>query len=125
MAVPLARAGKQGRRGRRAGGLTRIAHEISRSIKAEHLRIVFMGTPEFAVPTLAKIIGQGHLVTAVYTRAPRPGGRRGLELVPSPVHMAASRHGIEVITRERYAPRMRSRSCAISNPMSSLSRPMA
>lgn len=57
-----------------------------------------MGTPEFAVPTLAKIIGQGHLVTAVYTRAPRPGGRRGLELVPSPVHMAASRHGIEVIT---------------------------
>ena len=57
-----------------------------------------MGTPEFAVPTLAKIIGQGHLVTAVYTRAPRPGGRRGLELMPSPVHMAASRHGLEVIT---------------------------
>ncbi len=57
-----------------------------------------MGTPDFAVPTLAEIIGQGHQVAAVYTRAPRPGGRRGLELVPSPVHAAAARYGIEVIT---------------------------
>jgi len=57
-----------------------------------------MGTPDFAVPTLAAIIDQGHKVAAVYTRAPRPGGRRGLELVPSPVHAAAANYGIEVIT---------------------------
>src|SRR5450631_1625570 len=56
-----------------------------------------MGTPDFAVPALTQIIGQGHLVAAVYTRAPRPGGRRGLEPVPSPVHAAAARLGIEVM----------------------------
>ena len=57
-----------------------------------------MGTPEFAVPTLAGMIAEGHLVTAVYTRAPQPGGRRGLEPSPSPVHAAARRFGIEVVT---------------------------
>ena len=35
------------------------------------MRIVFMGTPDFAVPTLSEIVGQGHEVAAVYTRAPR------------------------------------------------------
>jgi methionyl-tRNA formyltransferase len=62
------------------------------------LRIVFMGTPEFAVPTLTQILGQGHEVAAVYTRAPMPAGRRGLEPTPSPVHRAADRFGIEVLT---------------------------
>lgn len=62
------------------------------------MRIIFMGTPDFAVPTLTEIIGQGHEVVAVYTRAPAPGGRRGLELVPSPVHRAAIRFGIPVFT---------------------------
>jgi methionyl-tRNA formyltransferase len=57
-----------------------------------------MGTPEFAVPVLAGNIAQGHLVTAVYTRAPQPGGPRGREPVPSPVHVAARRFGIEVVT---------------------------
>ncbi len=57
-----------------------------------------MGTPEFAVPVLAGIIAQGHSVTAVYTRASQPGGPRGLEPVPSPVHMAARCFGIEVVT---------------------------
>ncbi len=57
-----------------------------------------MGTPEFAVPVLAEIIAEGHIVTAVYTRAPQPGGRRGLEPVPSPVHAAALRIGIEAVT---------------------------
>jgi methionyl-tRNA formyltransferase len=57
-----------------------------------------MGTPEFAVPVLAGIIAQGHLVTVVYTRAPQPGGPRGLEPVLSPVHVAARRLGIEVVT---------------------------
>jgi methionyl-tRNA formyltransferase len=62
------------------------------------LRIVFMGTPEFAVPTLTEILGHGHEVAAAYTRAPRPAGRRGLEPTPSPVHRAAERFGIEVFT---------------------------
>jgi methionyl-tRNA formyltransferase len=57
-----------------------------------------MGTPEFAVPVLAGIITQGHIVTAVYTRAPQSGGPRGLELVPSPIHVAARRFGVEVVT---------------------------
>jgi methionyl-tRNA formyltransferase len=57
-----------------------------------------MGTPEFAVPVLAGIIAQGHIVTAVYTRAPQPGGPRGLEPAPSPIHVAARRFGIEVVT---------------------------
>ena len=39
------------------------------------LRVVFMGTPDFAVPTLSEILGQGHEVVAVYTRAPKPAGR--------------------------------------------------
>jgi len=62
------------------------------------LRIVFMGTPAFAVPALGALISGGHRVVSVYTRAPKPGGRRGLELVRSPVHDAALRFGIEVIT---------------------------
>jgi methionyl-tRNA formyltransferase len=57
-----------------------------------------MGTPEFAVPVLAGIIAEGHLVTAVYTRAAKPGGRRGLAPAPSPVHAAARHLGIEVVT---------------------------
>lgn len=60
------------------------------------LRIVFMGTPAFAVPTLTEIIGQSHEVVACYTRAPAPGGRRGLDLVESPVHQCARRFGIPV-----------------------------
>ena len=52
-----------------------------------------MGTPEFAVPVLAGIVAGGHVVTAVYSRAPQPGGARGLEPVPSPVHVAARRFG--------------------------------
>ncbi len=57
-----------------------------------------MGTPEFAVPPLGAIIAEGHVVAAVYTRAEKPGGRRGLDAVPSPVHVAARRFGIEVVT---------------------------
>jgi methionyl-tRNA formyltransferase len=60
------------------------------------LRIIFMGTPDFSVPTLSEIIGQGHEVVAAYTRAPSAGGR-GLELRKSPVHVAAERFGIEVL----------------------------
>jgi methionyl-tRNA formyltransferase len=61
------------------------------------LRVVFMGTPDFAVPTLSEIIGQGHDVVAVYTRAPAAAGR-GMDLKPSPVHRMAERFGIPVFT---------------------------
>ncbi|MDH7796776.1 MULTISPECIES: methionyl-tRNA formyltransferase [unclassified Beijerinckia] len=62
------------------------------------MRIVFMGTPDFSVPVLTEIIGQGHEVVACYTRAPKPAGRRGLELTRSPVHVTADRFGIPVLT---------------------------
>jgi methionyl-tRNA formyltransferase len=61
------------------------------------LRIIFMGTPDFAVPTLTEIIGQGHEVVSVYTRAPAPAGR-GMELRPSPVQVTAERFGIPVFS---------------------------
>jgi methionyl-tRNA formyltransferase len=62
------------------------------------LRLVFMGTPDFAVPTLVELIGGGHEIVAVYTRAPQPAGRRGLELTPSPIAREAQRFGIPVFT---------------------------
>ncbi|WP_296572971.1 methionyl-tRNA formyltransferase [Phreatobacter sp.] len=61
------------------------------------LRVVFMGTPDFAVPTLSEIIGQGHEVVAVYTRAPKPAGR-GMAEQKSPVHRLAEGFGIPVFT---------------------------
>jgi methionyl-tRNA formyltransferase len=60
-------------------------------------RVVFMGTPEFAVPALIEIAGRGHRVAAVYTRAPKPAGR-GMALQPSPVEREARRFGIPVLT---------------------------
>lgn len=65
------------------------------------LRVVFMGTPDFSVPTLAEIVGQGHEVAAVYSRAPAPAGR-GMELRKSPVHVAAERFGIDVRTPKNF-----------------------
>ena len=62
------------------------------------LRLIFMGTPDFAVPTLAEIVGRGHDVAAVYTRAAKPSGRRGLELQPTPVEREARRFGLPVLT---------------------------
>jgi methionyl-tRNA formyltransferase len=61
------------------------------------LRIVFMGTPEFSVPTLAEILGAGHEVAAVYTQPPRPAGRGRVES-KSPVHRFAESTGLEVRT---------------------------
>jgi methionyl-tRNA formyltransferase len=60
------------------------------------MRIVFMGTPEFAVPALVALVEAGHEVVAVYSQPPRPGGRRGKELTPSPVHKEAEARGIAV-----------------------------
>lgn len=60
------------------------------------MRIIFMGTPDFAVPALVALVDAGHEVLAVYTQPPRPGGRRGKELAPSPVQKEAEVRGIEV-----------------------------
>lgn len=62
------------------------------------LRVVFMGTPDFSVPTLRAIAEAGHEIVAVYTQPPRAAGRRGLELTPSPVQREAERLGIAVFT---------------------------
>lgn len=59
------------------------------------MRIIFMGTPDFAVPTLAALAEAGHTIVAVYTQPPRPAGR-GKKLQPSPVQVEAEARGIEV-----------------------------
>lgn len=62
------------------------------------MRIVFMGTPDFAVPTLDALVEAGHEIVAAYSQPPRPGGRRGRELVASPVQRRAEALGIPVRT---------------------------
>jgi methionyl-tRNA formyltransferase len=62
------------------------------------LRLIFMGTPDFSVPTLLELVAHGHEIAAVYTRAPKPGGRRGLQLQPTPVEEAARKLGVPVLT---------------------------
>ena len=59
------------------------------------MRLIFMGTPEFAVPALTALAA-AHEVVAVYTQPPRPGGRRGRELTPSPVQRRAEELGLAV-----------------------------
>src|SRR2546423_9480468 len=63
------------------------------------MRLIFMGTPDFAVPTLIEIVGREHEVAAVYTRGPKPAGR-GMELQPSPIEREARHFGIPVQTRK-------------------------
>jgi len=65
------------------------------------MRIVFMGTPDFAVPTLRATIAAGHDVAAVYTQPPRPAGR-GMAERKSPVHQAAVGAGLPVRTPENF-----------------------
>jgi methionyl-tRNA formyltransferase len=60
------------------------------------LRVAFMGTPDFSVPSLKRIVEAGHEVVAVYTRAPQPAGR-GMAEQPSPVHEAARDLGIPLV----------------------------
>ncbi len=64
------------------------------------LRIVYMGTPDFAVGPLAALIEAGHRVCCVYSQPPRPSGR-GHKVTPSPVHAFAEARGIEVRTPRR------------------------
>ena len=61
------------------------------------LRLIFMGTPEFAVPTLLELVAHGHEIAAVYTRAAKPAGR-GMKLQSTPVEVEARRLGIPVLT---------------------------
>ena len=61
------------------------------------MRLIFMGTPDFAVPTLIELAGRGHEIAAVYTRAAKPAGR-GMELQVSPVEREARRLGLAVVT---------------------------
>jgi methionyl-tRNA formyltransferase len=61
------------------------------------LRLIFMGTPMFAVPTL-RALHDEHEIVAIYTRAPKPGGRRGLELQPTEVGQGARHLGIPMLT---------------------------
>jgi methionyl-tRNA formyltransferase len=61
------------------------------------LRLIFMGTPDFAVPTLLELVAHGHEIAAVYTRVAKPGGR-GMKLQPTPVEQEARRLGIPVQT---------------------------
>ena len=65
------------------------------------LRVVFMGTPDFSVPTLSEIVCAGHDVAAVYTQPPRRAGR-GMGLRPSPVHKFADEAGIPVYTPKGF-----------------------
>jgi methionyl-tRNA formyltransferase len=60
------------------------------------LRLIFMGTPEFAVPTLRALAERGHEIVAVYTRAAKPAGR-GMKLQPTPVEQEARRLAIPVL----------------------------
>jgi methionyl-tRNA formyltransferase len=61
------------------------------------MRLVFMGTPDFAAETLKSLIGAGHEIACVYSQPPRPAGR-GMAERPSPVHAFAASQGIEVRT---------------------------
>jgi len=63
------------------------------------MRIIYMGTPDFAVPALEALAKAGHDIVAVYSQPPRPAGR-GKSLTPSPVHQRAEAMGIEVRTPE-------------------------
>lgn len=64
------------------------------------MRLIFMGTPDFAVPALHALMAAGHEIVAVYTQPPRPAGR-GKAVRRSPVHEAAEAAGIEVRTPAR------------------------
>jgi len=61
------------------------------------LRLIFMGTPDFAVPTLIELAARGHEIAAVYTRAPKPAGR-GMDMQVTPVEREARRLGLPVFT---------------------------
>src|SRR5690606_20378920 len=78
-------------------GAAPAGERLSRAGAPMRLRLAFMGTPEFALPTLRALLEAGHEIACVYTRAPRPAGR-GQRERPSPVHAAALERGLAVRT---------------------------
>jgi methionyl-tRNA formyltransferase len=76
------------------GGRDKPGHDQNGSAT---MRLIFMGTPDFAVPTLVELAARGHEIAAVYTRAPKPA-RRGMELQITPVEREARRLGLPVLT---------------------------
>jgi methionyl-tRNA formyltransferase len=66
------------------------------------MRLIFMGTPDFAVPALVALAAAGHDIAAVYTRAAKPAGRRGLEMVPTPIEREAKQLGLLVFTPANF-----------------------
>lgn len=62
------------------------------------MKVIFMGAPEFAVPALDMLASLDVDIVAVYSKAPRPAGRRGLELTKTPVHLRAETLGLTVLT---------------------------
>ena len=77
--------------------------------------VVFMGTPAFALPTLAGILEAGHEVAAVYTQPPRPAGR-GMAVSKSPVHRCAERHNLPVFTPATLRSEVETRALAAHRP---------
>jgi len=70
-------------------------------MRKEDLRIVFMGTPEFAVETLRALVDNGYQVVAVVTQPDKPVGRHGSVLQPSAVKVYAQEHGLPVLQPEK------------------------
>lgn len=66
------------------------------------LRLNFMGTPDFSIPVLRALLDAGHDVVSVYTQPPRPAGRRGLRLIPSPVYAEATERAIPIFTPQNF-----------------------
>ncbi|NOZ33115.1 MAG: methionyl-tRNA formyltransferase, partial [Alphaproteobacteria bacterium] len=65
------------------------------------MRIIFMGTPGFGIPTLLELAARGHDIAAVYTQPPRPAGR-GQGEKKSPIHEAAKTLGLKVRTPKNF-----------------------
>ena len=65
------------------------------------MRLIFMGTPDFAVPTLVELAARGHEIAAVYTRAPKPAGR-GMDVQRTPVEQEARRLALPVHTPKTF-----------------------
>ena len=68
--------------------------------RGEKMKVVFMGTPDFAVPSLQKLIDEKYYIAAVVTQPDRPKGR-GKKIAPSPIKELAIKHNIPVFQPER------------------------
>ncbi len=81
--------------------LSDVTKYLIQNMKKKDLRIVYMGTPDFAVPTLERLISDGYNLVGVITMPDKPVGRHQSQLQASPVKECALRHGIPVLQPER------------------------